>query len=169
MRVVDSRNVRQINSTTFGSLLFCLPPQEKSIARKLEKLLYKLNAAETAVIFNRICLQEGLLPKYTQLRLHDPDAARDGHTRAFRRRLAVRQLESKKDIVRRLKKEVADLRQQWTTTQEEDRAAIHLALKELVAKDYSKREKTTLNKLNRLNGGKLRAPKHKQRYLNLTT
>ena len=54
------RNVRPINN--FGEIIFPLPLEEKVLVRKLEKLYYKLNAAETAATFNKICLQEGLLP-----------------------------------------------------------------------------------------------------------
>ena len=57
-----SRNVRN-NTVNFGNILFSLPLEEKNLARKLEKLLYKLNAAEAAAVYNKICLQEGLLPK----------------------------------------------------------------------------------------------------------
>ena len=59
----DSRNVLSVNTTSFGNLIFNLPPEEKSLVRKLEKLYYKLNSAEAAATFNKICLQEGLLPK----------------------------------------------------------------------------------------------------------
>ena len=40
------------NIINFGDLLFSLPAEEKTLIRKLEKQLYKLNAAETAVTFN---------------------------------------------------------------------------------------------------------------------
>ena len=53
----DWRNVRNINN--FGNLVFSLPQEEKKIVRKLERLHYKLNAAEAAAIFNNIYLQGG--------------------------------------------------------------------------------------------------------------
>ena len=49
---------------TFGRLLHLLPQDERQIVRQLEKLAYKINAAETAIIFNETCIQEGLHPKY---------------------------------------------------------------------------------------------------------
>ena len=52
------------NTTSFGYLLFPLPQEEKILIRRLEKAIYKLNAAETAIIFNETCLREGLLPRY---------------------------------------------------------------------------------------------------------
>ena len=36
-----------VNTTNFGNLLFHLPAEEKTLVRKLEKCLYKINAAET--------------------------------------------------------------------------------------------------------------------------
>ena len=84
----------------FGNLLFHLPAEEKALIRKLEKQIYKQNAAETAVVFNSTCINEGLLPKYTNVRLHDPNAANDRHTRDFRRWLAERQLQDKKNEAR---------------------------------------------------------------------
>ena len=47
-----------------GQLLYQLPAEVKTLIRKLEKFLYKLNAAETAITFNKVCMKEGLLPKY---------------------------------------------------------------------------------------------------------
>ena len=117
------RNVGRINN--FGNVIFHLPIEEKALARKLEKLLYKLNAAETAAVYNKICLQEGLLPNYTRLRLHDPAAAQEDNTRAFRRRLASQQLRDKQERIRQLKEEIHQARQQWKDIQLEDRAPIH--------------------------------------------
>ena len=46
-----------------GNLLFLLPQELKKKIREIEKVSYKLNAVETAVIFNKVCLKEGLYPK----------------------------------------------------------------------------------------------------------
>ena len=165
---VDSRNVGA-NRNFFGNLIFPLPSQEKALVRKLEKQLYKLNAAETAAIYNKICLEEGLLPNYTRLRLHDPTAADDYHTRTFRRRLAERQLKESQEKVRRFKNEVQHTKQEWQQIQRTDRGAINDALKDLALQDYNLKERTILRKLNHLNGGKLRIPKKREKYINLTS
>ena len=49
--------------TSFGSLLQDLPADTKSVIRNLEKILYKINAVETAIVFNTTCINEGLLPR----------------------------------------------------------------------------------------------------------
>ena len=164
----ELRNVRRINYN-FGNIIFPLPQEEKNLARKLEKLFYKLNAAEAAATFNRICLQEGLLPNYTRIRLHDPTAAQEDNTRTFRRRLATRQLLEKQQLVRSLKDEVYQVKKQWRDIQQEYRSNIHRILKDLAKQDYNKKEKTILRKLNNLNGGKLCLPKKTERYINLTS
>ena len=51
------------NIMNFGNLIFPLPEEIKKKIREVEKASYKLNAVETAVIFNKVCLKEGLYPK----------------------------------------------------------------------------------------------------------
>ena len=51
----------------FGSLIFNLQPEERSSIRTVEKISKKLITAEFAVIFNNVCIQENLLPKYTYM------------------------------------------------------------------------------------------------------
>ena len=158
------------NTSNFGNLLFSLSPEERTLIRKLEKQLYKLNAAETAVIFNSTCINEGLLPKYTNLRLHDPNAADDRHTHTFRRRLAERQLEEKKKIVRIARTAVEDLKEQWRSLHKDgDRIHIKDALLQLQERDRQRKDNTILKKLITLNGGKLRIPQHRKNYVNLTS
>ena len=160
---------RSPSDPSIGTLLFPLPQDEKTLVRKLEKCLYRINAVETAIVFNYTCINEGLLPKYTHLRLHDPTAAADAHTHAFRRRLAERQLEEKKKELRLIKENETDLRQQWRSLhQGEDRAPINAALKRLQEDDRKKKDQVILKKLINLNGGKLRLPGKRQAYINLT-
>ena len=143
------RNVRN-NREDVGNLVFSLPAEEKNLARRLEKLLYKLNAAEAAVKYNRICLQEGLLPNYTRIRLHDPNAADEEDTRAFRRRLATRQIKEKTERVREIKQEIHLTRTEWRNIQQEDRSHVHQTLMNLATEDYNERERTIIRKLGNL-------------------
>ena len=153
---------------TFGYLLSSITNDERTVVRQIEKTLYKINSAKSALIFNYTCIKEGLLPGYTRLRLHDPDAAADNHTITFRRRLLERQHKEKEDEVKDAKQKLTDLHQQWQDLQDGDRADIHRALDRLQEADYKKKELTILRKLNRLNGGKLRLPQQRQSYINLT-
>ena len=170
MSPVSDETSTPVNRVNIGRLLFSLPLQEKSLIRKLEKVYYKLNAAETAVTFNRTCINEGLLPSYTKLRLHDPSAADHRDTRAFRRRLIERQLKEKENLVRSLNKEADDLIQKWRPLHgEQDRGHISNALQQLKDEDRKKKENFVLKKLIRLNGGKLRLPQRRKNYVNLTS
>ena len=46
----------------YGELIHHLPVEEKRIIRKIEKTNEKLNSCKTAVLFNKVCLNEGLKP-----------------------------------------------------------------------------------------------------------
>ena len=58
-RRLDETSVPQ----PFGQVIYGLPMEVKKISRKIEKLLYKYNSADTAIKFDEMCLKEGLLPK----------------------------------------------------------------------------------------------------------
>ena len=102
----------EINSS-FGEIIFHLPTNEKKLIRKLEKLIYKKNAAETAITFNNVCIQEGLLPNYSSLRLHDPSASDELQTQAFRRRLVERQLQNKEAEKSNISRQIQEIRQEF--------------------------------------------------------
>ena len=154
----------------FGQLLFHLQPEEKKIVRKIEKVSYKINAADTAIVFNNTCLKEGLLPKYTNLRLHDPTASSEINTWNFRKNLVSRQLQTKKEEKASLSDELRSLHQEWDRfpTDPVYRRTVQDALEHLRRQDYSKKEKNILQKLIRLNGGRLKIPKQKKNYINLS-
>ena len=80
---------------TLGRIVHLLPQDERKTVRRLEKLAYKINAAETAAISNETCIQEGLLPRYTNLRLQGPQAAHTSQSAAYRRSLVQAELVNK--------------------------------------------------------------------------
>ena len=156
---------------SFGSILYGLPTEIKKIIRNIEKLLYKLNSVETAIIFNQCCLKESLLPKYSELRLHDPTARRDRNTRDFRRSLVSRQLQFKKREKLKISEELQVLMQKLELKEpfEDSLKPIHDALNHMKEVDYIKKERTILGKLIRLNGGKLHIPKKGNHFINLSS
>ena len=79
-----------------GDLIFALPVETKQEIRKLEKVFLKLNKTELSCAFNECCLRENILPKYTQIKLHDSAAKNEEFTDDFRRKLVERQLEENK-------------------------------------------------------------------------
>ena len=80
---------------TFGILLYSLQTEERSSIRKIEKISKKLISAQFAVIFNNVCLQENLLPKYMDIREHDPALRRSEITMSYRRNLLMHQVQVK--------------------------------------------------------------------------
>ena len=51
----------------FGELLFALPDELKNLYRNLERVSRKLIMCNWSLKFNRTCLLENLLPKYSKL------------------------------------------------------------------------------------------------------
>ena len=158
------------NGISFGKLIYSLRKKEKKLVRNIEKLLYKYNSAETAIKFNEICLKEGLLPKYSELRLHDPAARKEKNTHNFRRSLVCRQLQIKKQERLTISNELHSLMQEWEImSPNEVRQPINNALDHMKHADYSKKEKGILKKMISLNGGKLRIPERNKNYINLSS
>ena len=96
-----------------GQLLFNLTDEWKRHVRKIEKLNRKLSKAQNAVIFNGHCLKEDILPKYTNLKLHDPATKDEAFTKEFRRKLVENQLQEKQKFVEALKSKLQALHQQF--------------------------------------------------------
>jgi len=65
---------------------------EMKLFRTLEKSLKQVHKLSLDIEFNQLCLINRLLPKYSQLRLHDEGAQRDQETTGFRQHLVKRQV-----------------------------------------------------------------------------
>ena len=50
---------------TIGQLLHSVQPERRLLFRKFERAALKSVKAEHAIVFNKTCLSEGLLPLYT--------------------------------------------------------------------------------------------------------
>ena len=65
--VKSSRNVaKEMNDLSIGDLIFDLKAEQKRVVRSIERTQKQYINCKYAVIFNKKCLQEGLLPKYTK-------------------------------------------------------------------------------------------------------
>ena len=76
-----------------GELIFTLTDPTKYDIRRFEKCFIKLQKLELSCAFNKLCLKEGILPKYTQLKLHDTAATRENFTREFRKKTRAETVE----------------------------------------------------------------------------
>ena len=50
-----------------GQLIFHLPTEKKQKIRRMEKMNKKISSVKSSLIFNRTCIKENLLPKYTNI------------------------------------------------------------------------------------------------------
>ena len=55
----------------------------KKDVRLFENLSKKLIIRESALSFNKTCINEQLLPKYTDIKVHDPAARQENSTKKY--------------------------------------------------------------------------------------
>ena len=82
----------------YARLLHLIPEELRSLFRKYEALRKKQINNLWSRKFNEICLQEGILPNYTNIRHHDPAVAETRTTLKYRSYLLEREITSKKKI-----------------------------------------------------------------------
>lgn len=75
---------------SIGNLIYNLPPEIKKKIRCLEKLNIKIINTKYALVFNKTCKKEDIMPIYTNIRLHDPGARNDIITVRYRKQLIDR-------------------------------------------------------------------------------
>ena len=153
-----------------GELLFTLPDPIKHDVRRLEKCFLKLQKTELSCAFNQTCLTENILPKYTNIKLHDMAANREDFTKEFRRQLVERQLEAGKQELVKLREENEQRRTTITNTITDEtlRSNILQTISNNAAKVRQQTQRTMLRKLQKLYGGPVLLPQGKQCYINLT-
>ena len=95
---------------SFGQLLFSLTPDQRRVVRRYENEAKKLNNAKHAVVFNELCVKENLLPKYSNINLHDRAVQHEDFVIDFRKRLTTEQLSRKKEYLTKLTDDVAKCR-----------------------------------------------------------
>lgn len=89
MIVLETLLIKTANMN-FGQLLYSLPNDKKKLARQIEKVNNKINKAKTSLVFNKMCIQENLLPTYTNINTHDPAAREEQFTVEYRQQLITR-------------------------------------------------------------------------------
>lgn len=77
--------------------------ENKILIRNIENVRKKINNCEHAVMFNSTCIQENLLPSYTNIRLHDQAVQQRCFTKEFRVQLVREQLTEKQKKTEKLK------------------------------------------------------------------
>ena len=90
------------NEIQICDVLRLLSPEERRIFRNVENIKKKITNASFAVIFNRTCIRENLLPNFTNIRLYDRAVQQSKLTQEFRKKLVEEEIQRKKELLRNL-------------------------------------------------------------------
>ena len=102
----------ETGQANIGILLKNFNPQIRSIIRKKERIWRKIKRKKMSVVFNELCINEGLLPKYTIHKLHDAAAKQNKTITEFRKELILKQITSSKKDIEQLNEEFEKTRDQ---------------------------------------------------------
>ena len=102
----------ETGKTKIGTILRNYDSEIRSIIRKTEKIWKKIKSKKMSVVFNELCITEGLLPKYTIHKLHDAAAKQNKTITEFRKELIQKQLTSAKNEIKHLNEEFEKIRDQ---------------------------------------------------------
>ena len=154
---------------TLGDLIFNLTNEEKTLIRKIEKLQKKREKANNTVIFNRTCLQEDILPKYTNIKVHDPAVRKTAFTKEYRRKLVEHQLKEKEETAESIQRKLDALLVDFSRSDINDdlKRSISIQLEESADNFSHVCRAKVAKKLSRIYGGDLKLRESKQGYANL--
>ena len=147
-------------------LLTALSQAQRLLLKRIEKTNYKLNNAVTAVDFNKTCIINGLLPKYTYCR----QAGSKRVTTDERKQYLQGELVQKEKLVKDIESELDSLHRQWKeeNVPENTRIDIDNTLGSIIARHLSDTKNRVGRKLAALYGGPLEVPRHIDQFLNLS-
>ena len=126
MRECNVRNVLFVNIVcvivlvniimNFGEFLYHYEPYVRTKIRRIETQEKKLAKTKVAILFNRTCLNENLLPTYTNITTHDPAARNERFTIEYRKQLIYRQVACKSEQIVQLQEDIAEKYEDLATT-----------------------------------------------------
>ena len=153
-----------------GELIHQLDEPSKQVCQKFEKCLIKLTKLRLNVVFNQTCIQENILPKYTNINLHDKAAEDEEVTKEFRMKLVKRQLENGKIKLTEIEVETKEARGKLDEYIQDAtlRTRIIDQIEQNAETTHQKTQATMLKKLQTIYGSKLLLPKQQQCYINLS-
>ena len=150
-----------------------IPDTTKKTFNKTQKTTRKLVKARTAVLFNEVCLKENILPKYSNVRLHDQRAKKQPFTESFRRNLVEHQLKVKETEVSELEQKLSTLHQTLNESElESDTKQKLFAYLDEKRENFEHSEKAkVIRKLSKLYGASIKIAENgkKNGYINLST
>ena len=149
--VGDDRN-RSLELNIFGYLLFLLDSQQRFLVRNLEKLYRKKIQSSFVVTFNKTCLNENLLPKYTEIRTYHPGIRYGDCIIRFRQNVVAKNLQKPNEDLEANNKEIPVLEQgvKDSIHDNEKLEAIFRKLDEIKSSLFEETSQKTTHKLNKL-------------------
>ena len=156
--------------SNYGDLLYELPNELKNLFRNLERTSRKIIMSNWSLKFNKTCLKENLLPKYSNFRNHDPAVARSRTTLEYRKYLVKREIEVHENKLCHAKeeKEYLDKKIDEFQFNLEAKNNVKLNLDQMLMNFDNSENAKIVKKLNNLYNGHLVLKEEKKSFLNLS-
>ena len=90
--MAQSRAESTRDTCNYGQYINQFPQNTIKVIREFERIQKKICRHKMSIMFNEICINEEMLPKYTYFKLHDPAAHKYNSTLEYRRDLVKRQI-----------------------------------------------------------------------------
>ena len=158
------------NPDSFGTLLHELSPTARSHYRDLEKLKRKLIQNTYTGWFNYVCLNEKLLPNYSNIRVNNPAVRNERITLNFRHQLVDHQFKQSKDDGIVLKQQINDKLQELINLNIDPQLNERIVTKldEIIVNCENVTKSRITRKLNNLYHGKILLPEQTDGFINLS-
>ena len=138
--------------------------------RELEKLYKQLSKSKNAVAFNKTCLNENILPKYSNIRTHGLAARGERFTLDYRKKFDLRQVLEKEanvtQILEAINKRQDELK--VIVSNDDEFASIRAAIDEQYRRSLRTDKNIIIRKLNKLYDGTVLIPEEANCFLNLS-
>ena len=92
LMMAQSRAESTRDTCNYGQYINQFPQNTIKVIREFEWIQKKICRHKMSIMFNEICINEEMLPKYTYFKLHDPAAHKYNSTLEYRRDLVKRQI-----------------------------------------------------------------------------
>ena len=144
-------------------------PENRVLVRKYESKSLKLIKTKCKHDFNKICINNGLFPKYTNIKLLDTTANEEDFAVNFRRNLVIREIQNCLSLFPVLSNEIQDIYTQMENNIEPDLLTeIIEVVRDNVNKQDIKIRNKMRKKLSNLYGSRIFQPEQTDCYINLS-
>ena len=165
--MAQSRAESTRDTYNYGQYLNQFPPNTIKVIREFERIQKKICRHKMSIMFNEICINEEMLPKYTYFKLHDPAAHKHSSTLEYRRDLVKRQITLSKNNIHSLNLESQKIRNNLESSiTPEQLHELDNRLSVIINKSDYEHKLTLQKKLNNLYKGHLLIPNNVDKFIN---